>query len=240
MNNLSKALYGAVIAFAALATANPAAAGRYQTLDDLFNKVASEAEGFAGAWYTEDGALNIAVKLRGRSLTSTEQKRALGALVDVFGKGVLEPTLDMKRPQPGIGTVAFRQPDYSWRDLYDWYRDVRAVLKLRGVGSTDIDERKNRIVIVFPGGKPTADVINYLATIDAPFSAILFGTSDKLYYYYSGSIIGSEQTPYLGGIELGLQQGGRCTLGLNVLVDTLGPEHTYTLQAAEGMASASE
>ncbi len=72
------ALRGALIAFATVAIAAPAAAGRYETLDDLFYRVAAQAEGFAGAYYTKDGALTIVVKPEGKSITSSERKRAPG------------------------------------------------------------------------------------------------------------------------------------------------------------------
>lgn len=205
----------AAAVLAGLAIASPAAAGRLATLDDLFYRVASDTNGFAGAWYADDGALTVAVRPAGRTVTSAEKKRALNALVSVFGKDVLEPVPAMKRSQPGIGKVAFQRADYRFLDLHAWYRDVRPVLELRGVGYTDINERTNRLVVGVAGGKPSADVVNYLSKIGAPFSAIVFEDSQELYYYYSGSIIGSEQRPALGGIELGLQQGGRCTLGIN-------------------------
>jgi hypothetical protein len=207
---------GVIMLIAALATAPPAAAGRVGTLDDLFDRVAAKAAGFAGAYYTEDGALTIAVKPKDKAMTPSEQAAALDALVSVFGKAVLEPVPAMKRSQPGIGKITFIRADYRFRDLHAWYQRARSVLGLRGVRYTDIDERSNRLVIGVTGGKPSADVVNHISKIGVPFAAIRFEASQTIYYYqYSGSIIGSAQRPALGGIELGPESGGRCTLGIN-------------------------
>lgn len=211
-----KAWCCAIIAAAALVGPHTAFAKGYETLDDLFYKVASKAEGFAGAYYSEDGALTVVVKGKYKVPTATEQKAAFDALVSVFGKSVLEPVASMKRRQPGIGKVLFQPAEYRFLELHTWYQDVRPVLAKRGVAYTDIDERSNRLVIGIAGGKPTGEVVNYLSRIGVPFEAIQFEPSEKLYYYqYSGSIIGSEQRPALGGIELGPEAGGRCTLGIN-------------------------
>ncbi len=205
----------ALIALATLAVSSPATSRGLETLDDLFYRVAAKADGFAGAYYAEDGSLNVAVRPKDKSLTESEQKRALEALVSVFGKDVLEPVPSMKRPQPGAGTVMFRRADYRFLDLHEWYQDVRGVLRERGVGYTDIDERSNRLVVGVAGGKPSAAVVNHLSKLNIPFNSILFEDSKQLYYYYEGSISGSEQSPAIGGIEVGLEQGGRCTIGIN-------------------------
>lgn len=210
-----KAWCRAAAVLAGLAIVNPAVAGRVETLDDLFYRVASDAKEFAGAYYADDGALTVVVRPEGRTMTSSEQKRALDTLLSVFGKRVLEPVPSMRHRQTGIGTVVFQRGEYRFLDLHAWYRDVRSVLEMRGVGFTDIGERSNRLVIGVAGGKPSAEVVNYLSKIGVPFDAILFEDSQELYYYYSGSIIGSEQRPALGGIELGTQAGGRCSLGVN-------------------------
>ena len=209
-------LWRCALLIAALGGASTAVAGRVETLDDRFFRVATQAPGFAGAYYADSGALTIAVKPGRKSLTSREASRSLSALTRVFGKGVLRPMPSSRRSQPRFGRVEYRLADYRFDDLYRWYARLRPVLKIRGVAYTDIDERRNRLVVGVSGGKPTAAIANYISASGIPFSSVLFEDSQELYYYYSGSIIGSEQRPALSGIELGTQAGGRCTIGFNV------------------------
>ena len=187
------------------------------TLDDLFLRVAGSSSGFAGAYYADDGSLRVVVRPGGKTLTYWEKRRALSALVGVFGREVLEPVPAMKRSQPGIGRVSYQTARYSFADLHRWYQRLRPVLAQRGVTFTDIDERANRLVVGVPYGKPNSAISKFIASLNIPSAAIAYEDSQDLYYYYSGSIIGNDQEPVLGGVELGIQAGGKCTLGFSAM-----------------------
>jgi len=202
----------AAVAFASsLASAKPLV-----TLDDAFRQVSQQAPMFAGAYYDEKGNLTLNVATSSKEPNSKERTVVLDAFVRVFGKEMLQPRPSSRRPNQRSYDVLFRSVRYSFVELSTWYeRTVRPMLRAEGVRFSDIDERNNQLLLGVSDKKVMLEVWKWLEASGLPTDAIALDDGRELLYQYSGSISGSVQNPAIAGIELGTEDGGRCTLGMN-------------------------
>ncbi len=206
----------ATTTLAAALIAPQASARAPVTLDDAFLEVARQAPEFAGAYYSDGGNLTINVATPEKTPNAKQRTSTLDAFIRVFGKAALQPKPSHRRPNQRSYDVNFRSVRYPFATLSTWYnRNVRPLLRIKGVTFSDIDERRNQLVLGVSDKQVMLEVWKAIESAGLAPDSVVLDDGRELVYQYSGSIVGSEQRPTIAGIELGTESGGRCTLGMN-------------------------
>ncbi|MEM0208290.1 MAG: hypothetical protein QW360_01735, partial [Thermofilum sp.] len=172
-----------------------------QTIDDLFAEVARRVPAFGGMFFDRDDNSVLYVYL-----LNPAQKAAVEAAITA----VLGPSLpDLLPPRE----VRVLQGQYSFRQLKQWHDRMMALFALSGVLMTDIDDGNNRLVVGVESLEIRDTVEQELDKLGIPREAVLIKetspvvpTSDTLNGYYR---------PLIGGLQIGPQVGGECTMGFN-------------------------
>ena len=178
------------------------------TLDAAFAEVARRAPGFGGAYF-DQGTLRVHVVPDGKTVSDTACNRALEALGGVVGRDrLLQPLGDPRhiggrQPWSPVKPVCVAGA-YDFATLADWKQRARAVFKVAGVSALDIDESRNRLVVVVNNLKKLTDpVYRALAAVGVPDSAVVLEeTALQTRYMLSGSLAATEHFPVFGGIEI--------------------------------------
>lgn len=193
---------------------------RRANLDDELAALADSLSGFAGLFVGSDGQLVV-------RLTDVSRLGAFRARIGEFlarrlgGIGALEEhwrrQADAMQAQPA---------EYDYRRLHTWYhqliRDV--VPSLRHVTKTDIDERRNRIVIGVRYPELVREVEGAVARLGLPDNAVVVEQFDGVRMLYS---LRDYTRPVLAGVQIQGSPGG-CTLGYNVAHELDSTEYFVT------------
>jgi len=133
-----------------------------QTVDDQFVAVAERIPEFGGAWVTDqEGGRVLHVWLTEPSATRAEA--AQRALVDEFGSHFADASVEPLQAQ------------YSFMELKRWSdRAFPEVLAVPGVVFTDIDERRNRLLIALEDPSRHESAVRVkLEALDVPLRAVI-------------------------------------------------------------------
>lgn len=150
---------------------------------------AQRIPGFAGLYYDLEGKLNV-------------------NLVGSHG-------VDAARRHFGPD-VRLRHADYSFAQLQGWRNRVREVLRLSNVVYVDLDEQRNRIVVVIDElSSPSArdEVVRELNSYGLPPGLIVVETKEAA---KEAALLTDDIRPQPGGVEIDASPSGVCTLGFNV------------------------
>ncbi len=121
----------------------PGASGLVRTLDDEFSDLAGEVPGFGGLYYDDDGTLTVRLKDTGRADAARSPVSAF--LVRQAGRSPAR----LGQIPGEVGAMRAIAARYDFRELRAWYTGqvIPSLGATDGVTMTDIDERRNRIVI---------------------------------------------------------------------------------------------
>ena len=141
------------------AAASDANAGGHGGASSLFERLASEIEGFGGLYRT--GHCSVAVVLT--DLTQTEQAIRIV-------KAALEPN----RACPDGLRVHAVQGQFTYVELQRYLSASRQLLQLRGVLGAHLDLQQNRLVIVVAARTVVPTVLEALPRVGIPADAVVF------------------------------------------------------------------
>jgi len=124
-------------------TGQPAASVLVRTLDDEFSDLAGEVPGFGGLYYDDDGTLTVRLKDTGRADAARSPVSAF--LARQAGRS----SVRLGQIPGEVGAMRAVAARYDFRELRAWYQEqvVPGLQATDRVTMTDIDERRNRIVI---------------------------------------------------------------------------------------------
>lgn len=195
---------------------------RHRTIDDDFADIAAQSPGFGGLFYDSSGAMNV-------YLVNTTRIASANAPIAAFVQ---------RHKLPAGREVKVLRGQYDYRDLMRSYEAVRSAASIftRGSGliSTDIDERRNRIVIGVQNEAARQRVMGALS--DQP--AIMYGAVlvEVVPVAEITSTLQWYQEPDEGAEQIG-SSVGICTNGFNAykvvngVVDTTSG-HRYFITAS--------
>lgn len=178
-------------------TAPPAL--RLAGLDGKFAQVAQQAPGFGGIFYDENGRLTIV--LRDRSQSSRAKQAIAAILPENRGRLIDAQIVD--------GRFGFLQ-------LAAWHEQVREVLSIPGVVFTDIDERRNQLVIGIQDEALRSQIAGFVSSRHVPQEAFAIVQREPL----SFAATLRDRVRGVGGglqIDVAVGTGGECTLGYNTI-----------------------
>lgn len=142
-------------------------AGTARTLDDEFADLVAEIPGFGGLYYDADGAPVVYMK-------NPSQLNGARARVAAFlGRGAHGNTSRLMQITGEVGRLRVRSARYDFRELRGWYDALLmpAVFTIPGVVMTDIDERRNQIVIGVRDAGSIRSVRTRLSRLGVPVDA---------------------------------------------------------------------
>lgn len=166
-------------------------------LDGKFVEVAQRVPEFGGMFFDEAGALTI-------NLTDVSQVRAAQqAIALVFADARISAT-----------SIRAQKSRYGFIALAKWHEQVRQVLALPGVTFTDIDEKRNRLVIGIESETLRPQVEAYFLDRRVPEEAFVIERRDALSF---AATLQDRVRPAAGGLQIDKTStsGGECTLGFN-------------------------
>jgi hypothetical protein len=131
-----------------------------QTLDDLFEAVATQVPAFGGMFLSSDQqTLQVYLTDTSPDKVSSAQR----TIVDVFGAAVI--------PEGGIRAL---QGQYGFLQLREWYKAmVGSILSTPGVTATDINEATNRLVIGLEKSDVEVVVLGEIARLNIPRDVVV-------------------------------------------------------------------
>lgn len=176
----------------------PVPAHAAMTIDATFARIAQENPGFAGVYYGEDGALNV-VMAGARPLSARARSRLEELGVD-----------------PNAQPVRVVRGQYDFVQLHTMHRDARPVLGLQGVVFTDVDERRNRVVIGVSTPAAAAAVERAVDMAGIPRDAVVTELAEPIEVHQA---LRDRVRPVAGGLQINFTRGTSsffCTLGFNV------------------------
>ncbi len=178
------------------------------SIDKKFVEVAQEVPGFGGAFYDENGDINVYL------LNSSKKEQAKAALSAVFGANLLTRDRDHPLWSPRLpkGEVKVLQGKYDFATLAQWRRRADDhVFSYPGVIFTDVDERNNRVLIGVESEETAVKVGEKLADLNVPDGAVGFEVGEV----ESTLTLNDRVRPVVGGVATSPAGGGACTLGFN-------------------------
>ena len=139
-----------------------------QTLDEEFARIADQVPGFGGAFYDSTGVLTVVLK-DASALQQTQPK--VLALLD---NGVRMEQARRTKILSDVSGMRVRQGTHDSRELLTWYRGhvAPAAQGFDGLTMTDIDERKNRIVVGVRDPALVDKMREFLGGLDVPAGAL--------------------------------------------------------------------
>lgn len=188
------------------------------TLDQLFLEIARRVPSFAGLHIDEPrGELFVHL---------TDATTGASAVRDVAAEVLNDPTL---RSLTAIRTPA----TYSFRRLHLWYEPLtHEIASIEGVLTSDIDERRNQIVIGVQNRELDEPAIRARAAqLDVPDEALLVEERSRSDFNINSSLQDTHR-PVVGGLQVQYQvnttTAHSCTLGFNARRVSSGAEGFVT------------
>jgi hypothetical protein len=151
---------------------------------------------------------------------------------------VLRPVLGNRRfsihnRHPDISQLRVYQSQYDFRQLWELSIRMRDVLLLPGVFMTDINERRNRLLVMVQDATAQARVEAALVQMNVPREAVIFRFGGPVEDFQS--TLSSGVFPLEGGLRItyllpdSVTFASACTLGLNVRqLGTVGVDYFIT------------
>ncbi|HEY0024723.1 MAG TPA: hypothetical protein VGB24_17540 [Longimicrobium sp.] len=193
----------------------------FASLDEEFAHLArNEIPGFGGHFINDDGNFTV-------YLTDPGQRdRAVQVLSRVISRRPLRWRGRGQGPQVALARVLQGQFDFAqmkgWRERLD-----AQVFSLPGVLSTDIDERRNRLVIGMSDPSRRAGVDSLLAAAGIPPAAVLVQRENPV----QGFVTLRERSTARGGLRIARPAGSLeagCTLAFNTIASGRAGVHFVT------------
>lgn len=231
---------GVLLAAAMLAAAGaPAAAQnagqaqeRRPTHDEHLERLAGRIPGFGGYFIGEDGQLTV-------YLTSPGERGIAQAVLaqELAGR----PFSTRQRVRPDPRQLRVLEAAYDFPRLRGWYQaHVRPLAALDGVAFTDIDEKRNRLLVALERDDDAlrARIAEALARGSVPAEAVIvevrgpsmdFRTPAPSLFGDAGGqaqTLSSRFRPVPGGVAIRYERSGftyPCTLGVNVRLSSTAP-----------------
>lgn len=173
---------------------------KHQTIDDDFADIASQAPGFGGLFYDSSGTMNVYL---------VDPTRMASANVPIS-------SFVQRRQWPAGREVKVLRGQFDYRDLMRSYQAMRSAASIftRGSGlvSTDIDERRNRIVVGVQNEAARQRVLAALSNQPAVMSGAVL--VEIVPVVEINSTLQWYQEPDEGGEQIG-SRVGICTNGFN-------------------------
>ncbi len=171
------------------------------SLDSWFASVAEQVPGFGGAFYGDDGALNVYLQ---DTLQEAAARTALSSLLE-------RSTTVGVHGLPPSGEMNVLKGTFDFADLNEWRERLRPeVLGISGVVSLDIDETRNRLVVgtVDGTGGATAQTLERLGI---PPEAVITERQQPAVF---AATLRDRVRPVHGGLKIAYSSY-LCTLGFN-------------------------
>lgn len=121
----------------------PPAPGARLSIDDEYARLADEVPGFGGIYFDASGVPVVQMKTSGVSAEVRER------VSELLLRGSNGNAVRAAQVAGQVANLRVARARYDFRELYDWYHDrvTPVAFTVPGVVMTDIDERRNRIVI---------------------------------------------------------------------------------------------
>lgn len=144
----------------------PASPRRPYTIDDRFADLARAVPGgFGGLWLQGD-VLHV-------NLVDLSREAEARAALKERLRGEFGPGAGGQRGRVELDRIVFHQGRYDYVQLTAWYARLPAGLGYEGVITTDIDERRNRIVVGVESAAAAERVRRRVAELGIPAEAVL-------------------------------------------------------------------
>jgi hypothetical protein len=201
---------GIVAASAAGNASAPKQRAPLRTLDDEFGDFVQEVPGFGGLYLeganeTSPGRLTVVVTNPG-AIPDDVVRARVSKLLRRMGRSDLSDLVT-------AGGVAITRGNYTFAQLKGWYPYATALLARPGVLRTDIDERRNRLVVGVADEARRQEVAEALGRARIPAGAVLIELTPPVQLT---ATLSDPVRPVVGGLTINdeLYQN-RCTLGYN-------------------------
>lgn len=198
------------------------------TLDSQFVEVSRSVPGFGGAFYDEEGNVNVYLVGASEKSNRTAVKADIAnALVDVFGESVLteirtDDASNVVHPDDSIvfdegyiiaeREIKILQADYDFATLAQWRRQLDDyVFQIPSVISTDIDDANNRILIGVDDEAAIKEIEAIAERLALPSDALTFEVDSVELM----TRLDDRVRPIVGGLQIDTNPW-TCTLGFNV------------------------
>jgi hypothetical protein len=162
------------------------------TVDQRQAAVASRAPGFGGMFIDGDGHLAVHVRRH------FDRARTIDAIAEVFPERAMAP---MRLIEGGFG----------FAELARWHDSALEVLELPDVVFTDLDEKRNRVVIAVEHAAAMAEVQAELDALGIPREAAIVELAEPI---VNMATLRDRIRPLVGGLQIRFS-GFLCTLGFN-------------------------
>ena len=151
------------------AASSTASAGAIRTLDDEYADLVDEIPGFGGLYYDADGT--PVIYLKSPATLGSARTRVAAHLERGAGGNASRIT----QIAGEVSRLRVRSARYDFRELRGWYNGqlVSAAFAMPGVVMTDIDERRNQIVIGVRDGPSIPAVRSSLSRLGVPTDAFV-------------------------------------------------------------------
>lgn len=192
------------------------------TPDMQFVEIARQAPGFGGLFLDESGAMTIYLKgADARAALATQRApkaRALAAIGAVMGDRI---PARLRAPMQSLTTqavdaVKVLRADFDAIELYRVKEVADQALGQPGVVFTDIDEKRNRVVIGVENADGLQKAQSIMRASGAPAAAFVIEPARA---FNQTASLSSRFRPAPGGVQIeadiGLTRYRRCTLGFN-------------------------
>lgn len=143
------------------------ASGARLTIDDEYARIADEVPGFAGIYFDGSGVPVVLLK------NSQAASEARGRLSELLLRGANGNAAQVAQVAGQMASLRVEHARFDFRELYDWYKDmvISAAFAVSGVVMTDIDERRNRIVVGVRDGASLGRARASMAALGLPRDA---------------------------------------------------------------------
>ena len=199
-----------------IAEARTSDARRLRTFDDEMVEMARSAPGFTGFYVDENG------QLRARSTNRSNRSQIATQLHEFLrstnqGENTARSAL--------IAAMLIEHADYDFVQLSTWYRELTPLFGSSGITVTDIDERRNRVVIGVRNATSIAAIRDKLRNFAVPAEAVLIEVR-PLIEMESGALQ-LKVRPVTAGTRVITSEG--CTIGFPTYYQTPGVGDPYYL-----------
>jgi hypothetical protein len=189
-------------------------------LNAEFTRLAEEIPGFGGMFYGDDGRINVYVA--GENVDGASVTRALTNKL----RGEFRV---LAKVAPAADEMVVHQGAYDFAQLSRWYTEMRPVLGMGGVVSTDIDETRNRLWIGVTAGTPIDEVQTALDRFGVPREAVSIDVTEPVVPLLT---LRERVQPFGGGLQLVFPNPmpgfvSLCTLGFNIQRAEPGSSENY-------------
>jgi hypothetical protein len=185
------------------------------TLDSKFAEVSRQVPDFGGAFYDEEGAMNIYMVDASPNGEAIFKEEAISSLTAVFDEEIfMEIRADNEFEISFLEReIKILQGNYSFETLIGWRKELDDIMvEYHSVIFTDIDETTNKILIGITDERSAKEIQDHASKLGIPPEAIDF----ELGQIETTSLTLTDRVrPLVGGLEITFSRGGRCTLGVN-------------------------